>query len=92
MGFPQKKMTADQTVAALARLPGYQEVVKQNLRCQEHAQTTDWTPERNGAWDYICTFGELGSPKGWKIGVRVGPDRIVSVSSVYELGGSYVRY
>jgi hypothetical protein len=92
MGVAQKKMTADQTVAAFARLPGYGEVPKQNLRCQDHKQTADWTPERNGAWDYICTFGELGNPKSTMVGVRVGPDRIVSMSSPYEAGGGYVRY
>jgi hypothetical protein len=93
MGFTLKhKMTAEQTVAALARQRGWENASKRTIRCQDHAQTTDWSPERNGAWDYICTFGDPGSPQGMKIGVRVGPDSIVATSSAYPLDAGYVKW
>ena len=89
------KMTADETAAALPRRLGWApaKTPQLDVRCEEHKRTTDWTPERNGAWDYVCTFSQPStvSPKRLKLGVRVGHDTITDVSQPYELDALYLK-
>jgi hypothetical protein len=89
------KMTAIETAAALPRRLGWARATAPELdvRCEEHERTTDWTPERKGAWDYVCTFAPppKSSPKRFKVGVRVGHDTITDVSQPYELDARYIK-
>jgi hypothetical protein len=88
------KMTAEGAAAALpARLYWARPDAHSDIRCQAHRETSDWKPERAGAWDYICTFGPRPgtNPERVKVGVRVRGDAIVDVSSPYSLDAPYVR-
>lgn len=65
-----------------------------DIRCQEHQETTDWSPERNGAWDYVCTIvaqPRSDNPKQVKVGVRVRHDSITDVSQPHEPEMRYIR-
>lgn len=90
------KMTAEQTARALAaRMPGIPaNDPHRQVRCEEHARTTDWTPARNGAWDYICTvYPQAKSEQnGMRFGVRVGHDTITDRSSPHALADGYIRF
>lgn len=86
--FGEQKLTADETAAALnRRRPG------RDAGCVEHRQSTDWTPVRDGAWDYICTYAVAPgtSTRRMKIGVRVGAGRIETTSRPHELDAQYIR-
>jgi hypothetical protein len=94
-GIVPRKMTAEQTAAALpARLPwAPQSDPRRDVRCEEHSRTSDWSPGRAGAWDYICTFVPRPevSQQRLKVGVRVRHDAITDVSSEYVLEARYVK-
>jgi hypothetical protein len=94
-GIGPRQMTAEQTAAALpARLYWLRrDDPRRDVRCEEHSRTSDWSPARNGAWDYICTFVPQPevSQKRNKVGVRVGREGITFVSSSYELETRYVK-
>jgi hypothetical protein len=85
------KMTAEETAAALPRRLSWRLV--KDIRCEEHKRTTDWTPERTGAWDYVCTFvaQQKSGPKGLKVGVRVGHETITELSPYYDLEARYIK-
>jgi hypothetical protein len=94
-GIVPRKMTAEETAAALpARLYwAPQNDPRRDVRCEEHSSTSDSSHGRAGAWDYICTFVPRPevSQKRFKVGVRIGHERITDVSSPYELEARYVR-
>jgi hypothetical protein len=88
-------MRAEETAAALPRRLGWApaKAPELDVRCQEHQRTTDWTQQRNGAWDYVCTFAppQKSSPKRFKLGVRVAHDTITEVSQPYELDAPVIK-
>jgi len=90
-----RKMTAEETAAALpSRLSWLpRNDAGRDIRCDEHRQTSDWSPERAGAWDYICTFAPQPrvSQKRVKVGVRVNHEGIAEMSAVYDLDARYVK-
>lgn len=63
------------------------------LRCDEHRKTTDWSPGRNGAWDYVCTCVPQSniSQQRLKVGVRVGHEAITDISQPYMLEAPYIK-
>jgi hypothetical protein len=85
------KMTAEATAVALPKRLQWTSV--QNVRCEDHRQTTDWSPGRSGAWDYVCTFVPqlVQNPRTLKVGVRVEHQSIKDVSSSYELQERYIK-
>jgi hypothetical protein len=85
------KLTAEETAAALPARLQWRTV--RDLRCEAHRQSTDWSPGRNGAWDYICTFVPqlVPHPRPLKVGVRVSHESITDISSSYELEARYVK-
>lgn len=90
------RMDAEETAAALTRrLSRFQKRSPgTDARCEPHAQTSDWSAARDGAWDFICTYVDQPQsyrPARVKVGVRVGADAIVHVSSPHPLETHYVR-
>jgi hypothetical protein len=92
IGAPRKLSAADTAEALKSRLFGPPYDPRRDLRCEEHSKTSDATPERIGAWDYICTFGlQPISSKRMKVGVRVTDKGIETISQRYELTEPYVK-
>ena len=85
------KLTAEQTAAALPARLAYRAI--DDLRCVEHSRTTDASPGRAGAWDYVCTFVRQPpwNQQRFKVGVRVDHDTITDVSQLYDLEARYIK-
>lgn len=96
LGLGPRKLTAEQTASLLpGRLYfGPPNDPRRDIRCEDHARTSDAADGRTGAWDYICTFAPdpNATQRRVKVGVRVGHERITDVSSQHELDARYVKW
>jgi hypothetical protein len=94
-GMGRAKMSAERTALHLPRrLPWYpQNDPRRSVECKDYRITSDWTPDREDAWDYICTFVPQPrvSQQRLKVGVRVNHQTITHVSDQYELDVRYVK-